>query len=149
MKPITLYRHIENGCLKWYKYQEVLYQAFLDKLKDGDTIEIKIKKQGPQKTNRQLSYWYGVLVPFAVNALHEAGNDTLFDVSVGDFKTGVATDNTTVDIFFKTLFKVHTSADKLPQKRNMTTKDMSDLIDFSLRWLAENLGVYCPTPDQK
>ena len=120
--------------------------TFVNKLENGDTVEVKIKKQGRKKTNPQLGYWYGVLIPFAVDALREAGHDTLFDISVGDFKTGVATNKETVDLLFKTLFMHHASEKNLPLKRNMTTQQMSDLIDFALKWMAENLDAFCPTP---
>jgi hypothetical protein len=123
-----------------------MYRAFLNNLKEGDTVEVSLKKQRRKKTNPQLGYWYGILIPFAVDALREAGHNTLFEVSVGNLKTGVSTDKETVDLLFKVLFKTHASADKVPQKRNMTTEQMSELIDFALKWLAENLGVFAPTP---
>ena len=148
MKPVTLYRYIEQGKFKWFPHQGVLYRAFLNSLKEGDTAEITIKKQGRKKTNPQLGYWFGVLIPFAVEALREAGHDTIFDIAVGDFKTGVATDKDTVDLLFKTLFKAHRRARELPLKRNMTTAEMGELINFALKWLAENLGVFCPTPKE-
>ena len=148
MKKITLYRYIEQGKLKWFPKHGVLYRAFLNSLKEEDIVEITLKKQTRKKTSPQLGYWYGVLVPFTVGALREAGHNTLFEVSVGDLKTGVATDKETVDLLFKTLYKVHTSSDQILLKRDMTTAQMSDLIDFALIWLAENLGVYCPTPKE-
>jgi len=147
MKPLVLYRHMEKGELKWYPHQGVLYKAFVSKLVDGDTVELKIMKQGRTKTTPQLGYWYGVLVPFAVNALRDLGHYTVFDVSVCGFSTGVKTDKDTVDLLLKTLYRSHVNELEVPLKRNMTTKQMGDLIDFALKWLAENLGVYCPTPE--
>lgn len=146
MKFLTVYRYLDKGALRWYPHQGILYKSFVDKLEEGDTVEIRLKKQQRTKTNPQLGYWYGVLIPFAVNVLREAGYNTLFDISVGDLKTGVATNKDTVDLLFKTLFMHHVSEKNLPLKRNMTTQEMSDLIDFALKWMAENLGAFCPTP---
>jgi len=147
VKPLTVYRHIVDGHLRWYPYQGTLYQAFINNLEEGDTVEIRLKKQRRKKTNPQLGYWYGVLVPFTVDALRQAGHDTIFAISVGEFTTGVETSKDTVDILLKTLFKSHKQLNELPLKRDMTTEEMSELIDFSLKWLAEGLGVFCPTPE--
>lgn len=147
MKPLTLYRYKEDGDLKWYRHQGALYSAFVKKLQEGDTVEIKIQKQRRKKTSRQLGYWYGVLLPCTVEALRDAGHNTLFDITVGGHSVGVETDKDTADILLKTLYKAHKGLDKLPLKRSMTTEEMSSLIDFALGWVAENLGVFIPTPE--
>lgn len=148
-KPLTLYRYIQDGDLVWYPHQAVLCRAWLDKLKEGDTVEIRLKKQGRKKTNKQLGYWFSVLLPYTVKGLREAGYNTIFDVNIGGHKVGVETDTDTVDILLKTLYKAHKGLDKLPLKRNMTTEEMSSLIDFSLQWAAENLGIFIPTPEER
>lgn len=146
MAAATLYMHKSDGKLEWYPHQRVIYSAIVGKMHDGDTAEITIKKQRPKKTRNQLGYWYGVLIPFAVDALRDSGHDTLFEISVGDLKTGVATDKDSTDLLMKTLFKVHLGSDRLLLKRDMDTETMSRLIDFTLRWLAENLGAIAPVP---
>ncbi len=150
MKPVSLYMFKDGaGKLTWFPHQSVIFEAFVRKLKTGASICVEFKQEKSHKSPKQLSYWYGVLVPFAVDALIEAGHDVLFSVAVGELETGVATDKDTVDLLLKTLYKSHTSADELPRKRNMTSEQMSGLIDFALKWLAENLGVYCPTPKER
>ena len=106
------------------------------------------KKQTRKKTNRQLGYWFSVLLPHTVEGLREAGHDTLFNITVGDHSVGVETDIDTTDILLKTLYKAYKGLDKLPLKRNMTTEEMSDLLEFALRWAAENLGIFIPTPKE-
>ncbi len=160
-RQIILYMNKwEDGALRWLVHQRVVYDAFVGKLKPGDTVEIAFKKQGRKKTNRQLGYWFSILVPHTIDALREAGYNNLFEVTVPCFadtatdkciggpRVGIATDKDTVDILLKTLYKMHTSADKLPLKRNMTTAEMSALIDHSLKWVAENLNVFIPTPKE-
>ena len=125
-------------------YQRDAYTDFTGKLKDKQVIEMTLQKRRHAKTNPQLAYWYGVLCPFTVGAMRDLGYNTLFDVSVGMYRVDVATSNDTVDLLFKTLFMHHKGLEKLPLKRDMTDETMSELIEFSLTWLAENLGVTPP-----
>lgn len=146
MKPLTLYRHLHRGQLKWYPHQGVLYRAFLNKLKEGDTVEIQLKKQGRKKTNPQLGYWYGVLVPCVVDGLIEAGYNTLASSEVYGIENEQETNKKTVDELLKKGYKQYKSLEKVPEKTHMTTEEMSDLIDYALEWAATNLGIFIPTP---
>ena len=147
MKPVTLYMYRSDDALKWYPHQRILYDAFVASLKGEDSVEVRFRRQVRQKTNKQLGYWFAVLVPHTEEALREAGHNTIFDVSVGELTTGVETSTDTVDLLLKTLYKAYKLLDKLPRKREMSTEEMSGLIDFSLKWVAENLGTYIPTPE--
>lgn len=148
MKSIKLYMYKDGDHLIFRPHQDVLYYTYVDKLDQDRTVEITLKPNKPSKTNSQLGYWYGVLMPFAQNSLVALGHDTLFDTNVCGFTTGVETTRETTDLLFKTLYKAHKNLNYLPLKRKMTTEDMSSLIDFTLKWLATNLGVYAPTPKE-
>ena len=126
-----------------------LYRAWVQSLDAKQIVEVTFEKRRHAKTNPQLGYWYGVLMPFAVQELREAGYDTLFDVSIGDLKTGVETNKDTCDLLFKTLFKAHKQMPDMPLKRDMSDAEMSELIDFALQWLAKNLGAVAPVPEEK
>jgi len=128
------------------EHQRTAYAKFIGGLTDKQIVEMTLQKRRHAKTNPQLGYWYGVLCPFAVGAMLDVGYNTIFDVGVGMLRVGVATAIPTVDLLFKTLFMNHKGLDKLPLKRDMKDEQMSELIDFSLTWLAENLGV---TPPEK
>ena len=128
--------------------QRKLYEAWVGRLPDKAVVEMSLQPRRHAKTNPQLGYWYGVLMPFAVEVLCEAGHDTLFDVSVGKLKTGVETNVDTCDLLFKTLFMQHKQYDKLPLKRDMTDEQMGELIDFTVMWLVQNLGVTPPEPKE-
>ena len=149
MNPIKLYMYKDGTELKWRPYQFPKYQAWVWGLKDDDTVQVTFKLNKPSKTIRQLGYYHAVLLPHAASALLNLGHDTLFNIDLGDLSTGVETNEETVDIFLKTLFKMHKGLDKLPLKRNMNVDEMGQLIDFAINWIAVSLGVYVPTPDDK
>ena len=129
--------------------QESLYHAWASGLLDGTVIDVTLTKHRHPKTLAQLGYYFAVLMPFAVQELRNQGHDELFEVSVGDLKTGVETNTDTVDILFKTLFRSYKSMERIPLKRNMNDEEMGELIDFTLAWLAKNLGAIAPLPNKK
>ena len=129
--------------------QERLHGAWVDGLPDKAIVETEKHIRRPAKTTPQLGYYYGVIVPTAIESLLEAGYNTLFDVAVGDFKVGVATSEDSVDMLFKTLFRAHKNLDETPCKKHMTDEEMGQLIDFSMMWLVENLHVVVPPPDEE
>ena len=123
-----------------------LRDAWIAGLPEGAMVEETLKQYRPPKTNPQLGYWFGVVIPHAVAVLIEAGHDTLYEITVGDLKVGVATTKDTVDLLFKTLFRERLRLAKQPWKRNMTTEQMSALIDFGLMWLVTTFGFVVPEP---
>lgn len=161
MKPIVLYMRKLDDRLKWMPHQKTLYDAFVSRIEEEQLVEVKISKKTKEKTLPQLGYWYGFFLPAAVIAFKELGFDTLYevkvpyfedtplDICVGGYPVTIQTSEDTVDLLFKTLFKMHKNLKKLPQKRKMTSEEMSELIDFSLGWAAENLGVFIETPKGK
>lgn len=126
-----------------------VYESWVKGLKDKQVVEAVFSKRRHAKTNPQLGYWYAVLMPFAASELQACGYGTLFDTSIGEHSVGVETNDKTVDLLFKTLFCANKSLGATPQKRNMTDEEMSQLIDFTVNWLAENLGVVAPPPTKE
>jgi len=127
--------------------QERLFRAWCEGLPPGAIIDAEFRKHRHPKTLSQLGYWYGVLMPFARDELVAQGHDTLFDVTVGKLKTGVATTTETADILFKTLYAAQRQLEAVPLKRRMTDEEMGNLIDFAMDWLARELGVTAPPPN--
>ena len=148
MKAINLYMYRGKSKLEWMPHQKVMYEAFVKQIKDNQTVKITFQINKPAKTLPQLGYWYGVLMPVACEALREAGHDTLFEAEVGSFRVGLKTTVDTTDKFFKQLFGVYSNVPELPLKRKMTVEEMGELIDFTLKWLAENLNCFAPTPEE-
>ena len=147
MKPVTLYMYRSDDALKWYPHQGVLYEAFIKKLKEGDTVEIQLKKQGRKKTNPQLGYYHAVMLPFAVEGFLELGHDVLYVASVFGCDDEEKTTVDSMDKYFKGLYQGYKGLKKRPRKRDMTVDDFSEFISFLLKWMAEKPGIFCPTPE--
>ena len=149
MKKNTFYLEKRKGKLHLISpMQQQMYNAVVGRYKEGVLVEMTLKISRPEKTKAQLGYWYGVLMPFACSELREAGYDELCDITVGKLKVGMETNPITTDLMFKTLFRTHKVLKHLPLKRSMTDEEMSQLIDFTLVWLAKNLGVVAPEPEK-
>ena len=146
MKPVSLYMLKDSKKLCWFPHQRTMYEAFVETVKPDETVRVSFRIEKAGKSNPQLGYWYAVLLPFARDAFIEAGHDTIFDSSACGLSVGIATTTDTVDLLFKTLFKEHAGLTALPKKRDMDVSEMSKLIDFALKWLAENLGAFAPVP---
>ena len=147
-KSATFYMTKTGEKLEWMPCQKVMYDAFVRTVKEDQTVCIKMQINRPRKTLPQLGYWYGVLIPFTRDELIKLGYNTL-ELSVREFSTPVDTDVDSVDNLLKSLFQAYKMMPLKPQKRKMTVDDMSELIEFTLKWLADNLGVFAPAPDSK
>jgi len=128
--------------------QAKLHAAYVERIADGQIIEMELQPRRHEKTLRQLGYWYGVILPLAVDALREAGYDDLYYSKVAGLEIGVKTSAETVDILFKTLFAASRQLAEVPLKRAMSDDEMGELIDFAAMWLAKNLGAVVPEPEQ-
>lgn len=145
-KQTFFQQKLDDGTIQFCGGQRVPYDTWLSLCNPRQVIRVTLQMQRHPKTSAQLGYWYAVVLPFVCGALLEMGYDRLFSVSVGDLSAGVKTTVDTVDLLLKTLFMVHTQADTLPLKRKMTDEQMSELIEFTIRWVAENLQVAVPPP---
>jgi len=121
----------------------VHYPAWVAGLADGAMVMSDCQQYRHEKTNPQLAYWYAVILPHIEQALIDAGNDAL-PINV-ELKTTV--DN--VDMMMKQLFQAQRQLGELPEKKNMSDTEMSDLIDFTLRYAAESFGLAIPSPKEK
>lgn len=122
------------------------YEKFVDSLQDKQIVEAVFQKRRYAKTNEQLGYWYAVVMPCAVQGLLDAGYDTLFACTMGGCE--VETNVETADLLFKTLFQRFKRAKDMPLKRDMTDDEMSELIEFTKRYCAENLNTIIPEPEK-
>ena len=146
-RPATFYMERRGNLQFAGQMQRKLYDAYVSGLPEGQIVQVTIRKARHDKTQPQLGYWYGVLMPFACDVLREAGYDELFEVAIGDLKAGVQTTPVTCDLLFKTLYGASVQAGGPVQKRTMTDEEMGQLIDFTATWLAKNLGAIAPQPE--
>jgi hypothetical protein len=124
--------------------QKRLYEQLVAGLPDGAVMEVTIAKRRHPKTQAQLGYYYGVLMPFACEALREAGYNSLATLEVD-----LEVNRDTTDMMFKRLFQVANNLERLPMKRRFTDEEMGRLIDFVADWLARNLQVTAPEPTKE
>lgn len=129
--------------------QRRLYDAWKAGLPDKQIVEATFAKQRHEKTLAQLGYWHAVLMPFACQELRAAGWNDLGETRVGKFIVPIETTGASTDILFKTLFGASRKLGHAPLKRNMSTVEMAQLIDFTMDWLAKNLGVIAPQPERR
>ena len=128
------------------KREEVMYKALISGYPDHQQVKVEVSKARESKTGPQLGYWYAVVMPFAVQAFRDNGYASLWTVTVCGCDVTRETDSDSVDLLFKKLYS--TSIDKpFKGKSKMSEEEMSGLIDFALRWMAENLGAVCPAPE--
>ena len=144
MKKATfVFKKADDGLWPAGDIQQRLYDAWIAGVPDGFVASVTFVKQRKPKSNPQLGYWYAVLMPFAVRELREAGYDSLAEI-----KVEWETNDGHVDEMFKYLFAQAKGLPETPRKRNMSTEDMGQLIDFTMEWLAKNLHVIAPEPER-
>ena len=147
MAKSTFYMQKYGERLKFAtKREEAMYNALLSGYPDGQNVKVEMAKARANKTVPQLGYWYARVLPFGVQAFRDAGYASLWTVTVCGCDVTRETDSDSVDLLFKKLYS--TSIDKpFKGKSKMDESEMSGLIDFALRWMAENLGAVCPAPE--
>ena len=141
---ITRYK---DGALRLIEAHRAVYAAYVKGLKDERFYVMTISPKRSSKSTKQLGYWYGVVVPTAREALLEAGYNELGEITLGEFTVGMQTNADLVDAFLKGLYALHVGVDEV-KKRKMSTAEMSELTDYACRWIAENLGVAVPPPEE-
>jgi len=156
MKPTKIFMEMKDGRLEFCGGQQAVYEKTLKGVQDKTILELLLQDRKHTKTRPQLNYWYGVLMPFAVEQFLEAGYNELFGVRnvyfVDDgnsIDVGIETTITTVDLLFKRLYQLHKQLPTLPMKRDMTDEQMSELISWTLDWIAKNFEVAAPTAEER
>lgn len=122
------------------------FDAWVDGLDEGKWVRAEFKLKNPNKTLPQLGYWYSVVIPNVLDGLVDAGYDSLFVSEVRGFDVAVEITAEDVDKLLKVLYRTHAGLEAVPAKRRMTKEDMSNMIDFTLKWAAEYLGIVIPEP---
>jgi len=147
-RKATIYMEKVGGKLGFYsKWQERVHTAWVDGLPDGQVVEMDLRRRRQAKTLPQLAYWHGPLMQCAVESLLEAGYDTLPNFEIDGEE--VETTRETVDLWLKVRFKKRKNLKAVPLKRNMSVEIMGELIDFTVMWLAKDMGVVAPDPDRR
>ena len=124
-------------------------QAFIDGMPVGKNYTLTLEPVKAAKTLSQLGYWHATVLPHTVLALRQQGYDTLGEVGFGRYTAAISTNVYHADLLLKRMWATSIGVDGLPSKADMTTEQMSNLIDFALQWVAKNLQYAIRDPEEK
>ena len=128
------------------EYHKSTYAAYVAGLPVCQVVDGEFKRHRPAKTQAQLGYWFGVLMPFICAELRAQGHDSMGEVDMYGFKTPLETTPELIDSVMKKMYATSKQLKEPPLKRKMNTEEMASLIDFAVMWTAEKLGVIAPEP---
>ena len=134
---------VENNRLNLIRQD--LFRIYMKIFKEKEVVELTIKKKTDLKTNPQLKYYMGVLVPQAHTAFLENGETVVKD------EGEVPISSYDADRKLKKLFLTRnkgTDFEYVPSKADITIEMMSYLIEQSLHYLAINYEVYIETAEE-
>lgn len=150
MNP-RFYLNILKG--KWWYCDKSLVEAYMSGQPDGRYYFDLYKDKGAAKTSPQQGYYYGVVIPHALKALKEQGNEDVV-LSIGQAGRGVGQAykhlpliKEVVDLLLKQLW-ARDKGCEVKSKAEFSLDEYSELIDISIRWVAKYLSYVIPPPDK-
>jgi hypothetical protein len=144
-KRVTVYMFKHAGKLACWSTYQTLYDSFVAGLKDDATVKVTYNEEKSEKTLQQLGYYYAVIIPVVIEALLEKGNDSIAESQLFGYPVPLRPNKLYVDIMLKQIYGLSTAAFDV-SKTTMTIDEMSDFLDFTIKWIAENLGRSVPPP---
>ena len=133
---VTFYGYIKKG--KWGWHHNGIFQAYCQGQKDGD-YSLTAEPSVHPKTLPQMAYYYAVIVPEALKAMKEQGNET-YQIPISGKVKELKINEDIVDAILK-------SACKAKSKGRMSMEEASEFLDKCIRWCARYLGCVIPDPD--
>lgn len=124
-----------------------LYLDALAALKKGRALRAEIKSLS-SKTTAQLGWYWGVVLPRVQQGLEEQGNElSLAEVNAFLNDKFFFTQKT---VCWKAGGNEFVQAVRTPRSKSGASKDeMSAFLDKVIRWAAQDLGVFIPSPDEE
>ena len=123
-----------------------LYVDIKKMLEKGRAVNVKVTSQAT-KTKEQLGYYWAVVLPRVQQGLKEFGNE-LSLAEVNAFLNDKFFCKTKT-VLIKRGINEYVYTIRTPRSKSGATIDeMSEFIDKVIRWAAEDLGVYIPSPDE-
>lgn len=124
-----------------------LYMDILNAIKAGRAVNVKLTTAAT-KTQEQLGYWWGVILPKVKEGLEAQGNEMKNLAEVNAFLNQMFFCNSKTVIVKRGLNEYVYTIRTPRSKSGATIDEMSDLIERVLRFAAEDLGVYIPAPNE-
>lgn len=123
-----------------------LYVDIKKLLEKGRAVNVKVTSQAT-KTKEQLGYYWAVVLPRVQQGLKEFGNE-LSLAEVNAFLNDKFFCKTKT-VLIKRGINEYVYTLRTPRSKSGATIDeMSEFIDRVIRWAAEDLGIYIPSPDE-
>ncbi len=120
---------------EWLAYQE-----------HGQLVQVTYQRLSPAKTNSQLAYYYGVLIPSGIATFKESqGDDSIPGFTIND--QPVKATKETMDIYFKKIYEQYQLAKDI-SKESMSIEEFSKFLDWLVDWF-DGQGVVPPEAEKK
>lgn len=123
-----------------------LYVDIKKMLERGRAVNVKVTSQAT-KTKEQLGYWHAVIVPHVREGLHRMGNE-MSHAETNQFLNDMFFYKSKTVIVKRGLNEYCYTMRTPRSKSGATIDEMSQVIDKVIRWAAEVLGEYIPSPGE-
>ena len=143
MYKMPFFGKIKGGIFQW-KAKEC-FGGYCRLQKDGD-YTLTLSRTVASKTNEQLGYYFGVVVPTAFRQMISDGNRSIM-VHINDKFKELPLTEEVVDSMFKKIW-ADSKGCKVKSKADMSIEECSELIDISIMWAERYLGCHIPPPEK-
>lgn len=124
-----------------------LYLDIKKAVDKGRAVRVEVKSLA-SKTTAQLGWYWGIVLPRVQQGLQEQGNElSLAEVNAFLNDKFFFTEKT---VSWKTGKNEFVQVIRTPRSKSGASKDeMSAFLDKVIRWAAQDLGVFIPSPDEE
>jgi len=114
------------------------YPAWVEQLGEGEHFRGSFKALSTSKSQEQLGYYYGVMLPDVVEGLRQLGWSEVGFEWIAGTHVPLAVNAGNVDRYLKVLYAASRNIEATVSKARMSKQQMHDLIEFVLAWAHEN-----------
>lgn len=134
-----------NGQMILLGHHDREFHEWVETLEDKECYEATFVGVGSTKTNEQLGYFFGSIVPDVIAGLKHLGWDEVGTRDVLGTQVPMAVNVENVDYLLKLVYSIEFGA-PIPSKAKMSVETMTRFIDCVRRWAHTN-GI--PTHDSE
>jgi len=142
MNP-QFYGKVVNG--KWVMNRQQVFDAYIAGKKNGNYYLQIHKTKGSPKTLEQLGYYFAACVPTIFRQMIEDGNENMV-IKIGDKFVELPLTEDVVDKLLKQRYAASKGLKEF-SKALADKMEVSDFLDWVIRWSAKYLGCIIPPPN--
>jgi len=113
------------------------YRAFEAAARDGEYFRARLTSLSASKSQEQLGYYYGVVIPDVMDGMRELGLEEVGYEVLAGARVPLAINMQNVDRYLKVLYAGSRGIDETVRKARMSKAEMSDFLTFVLGWAHE------------